>query len=248
MPWPAWWPTIPASAWATTRKTSTRPGWARGGSAPTCAPSGRCSIATGWRACGKRPGWYAGLLGEVRDTEVLMERLEHQARSLPKEDAAAVTPIVARLAKEREAGRKRLLKGMDSPRYIALLDRLTEAAAQPQFASDATSGGPGQAAADALPALVRRPWKRLAKAVRELPEVPADEQLHAVRILAKHTRYAAEAAAGVIGKPATHLRQADRRRPDGPRRPPGRLRDGGLAAPGRRRRPARPGRPCSSAS
>ncbi len=49
-------------------------------------------------------GWYAGLLGEVRDTEVLMERLEHQARSLPKEDAAAVTPIVARLAKER-AGR-----------------------------------------------------------------------------------------------------------------------------------------------
>jgi CHAD domain-containing protein len=33
--------------------------------------------------------------------------------------------------------------------------------------------------------------------------VPADEQLHAVRILAKHTRYAAEAAAGVIGKPAT---------------------------------------------
>ena len=59
------------------------------------------------------------------------------------------------------------------------------------------------AAADAVPALVRRPWKRLARAVKELPDVPADEQLHAVRILAKHTRYAAEAAAGVIGKPAT---------------------------------------------
>jgi CHAD domain-containing protein len=94
-------------------------------------------------------GWYAALLGEVRDTEVLMERLEHQARSLPKEDAAAVKPIVARLAREREAGRK-----------------------------------------------------RLPSAVKDLPEIPADEQLHAVRILAKHTRYAAEAAAGVIGKPA----------------------------------------------
>ncbi|HEU5447774.1 MAG TPA: CYTH and CHAD domain-containing protein [Acidimicrobiia bacterium] len=147
-------------------------------------------------------GWYAALLGEVRDTEVLMERLEHQARSLPKEDAAAVTPIVKRLAREREAGRKRLLEGMDSPRYIALLDRLTEAAAQPQFAPDA-KGGPGQPAADALPALVRRPWKRLSKAVADLPKVPADEQLHAVRILAKHTRYAAEAAAGVIGKRAS---------------------------------------------
>jgi CHAD domain-containing protein len=147
-------------------------------------------------------GWYAGLLGEVRDTEVLMERLEQQARSLPKEDAAAVKPIVARLARERAAGRKRLLEGMDSPRYIALLDRLTEAAAQPQFAPDA-KGGHGQPAADALPALVRRPWKRLSKAVSDLPEVPADEQLHAVRILAKHTRYAAEAAAGVVGKPAS---------------------------------------------
>ncbi|MGH9008265.1 MAG: CHAD domain-containing protein, partial [Acidimicrobiia bacterium] len=148
-------------------------------------------------------GWYAGLLGDVRDTEVLMERLEHQARSLPKEDAAAVTPVVARLAREREAARERLLEGMDSPRYIALLDRLTEAAAQPQFAPDEEGGGPGRPATGALPALVRRPWKRLSKAVKELPEVPADEQLHAVRILAKHTRYAAEAAARVIGKTAT---------------------------------------------
>jgi CHAD domain-containing protein len=148
-------------------------------------------------------GWYAGLLGEVRDIEVLMERLDRQAHTLPKEDAAAVTPIVARLAREREAARERLLEGMDSPRYIALLDRLTEAAAQPQFASGEDGEGSRGPAADALPALVRRPWKRLAKAVKELPEIPADEQLHAVRILAKHTRYAAEAAAGVIGKQAS---------------------------------------------
>jgi len=143
-------------------------------------------------------GWYAALLGDVRDTEVLMERLEHQAATLPKEDAAAVKTIVRRLAREREAARARLLAGMDSRRFVALLDRLTEAAAQPQFAQEAV----GQRAADVLPALVRRPWRRLAKAVKALPEVPADEQLHAVRILAKHTRYAAEAAAGVVGKRA----------------------------------------------
>jgi CHAD domain-containing protein len=145
-------------------------------------------------------GWYAALLGDVRDSEVLMERLEHQGATLPKEDAAAVTTIVRRLARDREAARVRLLEGMDSPRYVALLDRLTEAASQPEFAE---GDGPRQAAADALPALVRRPWRRLAKAVKALPEVPADEQLHAVRILAKHTRYAAEAAAPVVGKPAT---------------------------------------------
>jgi CHAD domain-containing protein len=148
-------------------------------------------------------GWYAALLGEVRDTEVLMERLEVQAHRLPKEDATGVKSIVRRLAREREAARSRLLEGMNSPRYVALLDRLTEAAVAPQFAAVATGGGPGQPAADALPALVRRPWRRLAKAVRALPEVPADEQLHGVRILAKHTRYAAEAASGVVGKRAT---------------------------------------------
>jgi CHAD domain-containing protein len=145
-------------------------------------------------------GWYAALLGDVRDAEVLMERLEHQGATLPKEDAAAVKTIVRRLARDREAARVRLLEGMDSPRYVALLDRLTEAASQPEFAE---GEGPAQAAADALPGLVRRPWRRLAKAVKALPEVPADEQLHAVRILAKHTRYAAEAAAPVMGKPAT---------------------------------------------
>jgi CHAD domain-containing protein len=58
-------------------------------------------------------------------------------------------------------------------------------------------------AADALPALVRRPWRRLRNAVKALPDVPADVDLHAVRILAKHTRYAAEAAAGVVGKQAS---------------------------------------------
>jgi CHAD domain-containing protein len=147
-------------------------------------------------------GWYAALLGDVRDTEVLMERLEHQASTLPKEDASAVKTIVARLARERGAGRKRLLEGMDDPRYVALLDRLSEAAAQPEFAGAGQGDGPQQAGADALPGLVRRPWRRLAKAVKGLPEVPADEELHAVRILAKHTRYAAEAAVGVVGKQA----------------------------------------------
>jgi CHAD domain-containing protein len=147
-------------------------------------------------------GWYAALLGDVRDTEVLMERLEHQARSLPKEDAAAVTSVVRRLAAERHKARVRLLEAMDSPRYTALLDRLTDAASNPVFNAD-DSHGAAQPAVEVLPALVRRPWRRLAKAVKELPEVPADEQLHAVRILAKHTRYAAEASAGVVGKPAT---------------------------------------------
>ena len=103
--------------------------------------------------------------------------LDHQARTLPKDDAAAVTPIVNRLAKEREAARSRLLEGMDSDRYVALLDRLVDAATEPRFAAPGGGRDPArQAATDILPGLVQRPWRRLAKAVQALPETPADEE------------------------------------------------------------------------
>ncbi len=150
-------------------------------------------------------GWYAGLLGAVRDAEVLMERLERQGTTLAKEDAAGVASLVRCLADDREAARAHLLEAMNAPRYAELLDRLTAAAAAPVAALDADLA---QDAEEVLPALAGRPWRRLRKAVRALPETPADEELHAVRILAKHTRYAAEAAAPVIGKPASRFAQA----------------------------------------
>jgi CHAD domain-containing protein len=62
-----------------------------------------------------------------------------------------------------------------------------------------------QRAADVLPVLVRRPWKHLQQAVDQLGEDPPDEALHEIRIRAKRMRYAAEAVAGVIGKPARQL-------------------------------------------
>ncbi len=150
-------------------------------------------------------GWFAGLLGVVRDAEVLMERLEGQAASLAKEDAAGVALLVRRLADDREAGRVHLLEAMNSARYGELLDRLMAAAAAPVAAPEADLSQPAEAA---LPGLVGRPWRRLRKAVRALPETPADAELHAVRILAKHTRYAAEAAVPVIGKRAGAFAQA----------------------------------------
>lgn len=144
-------------------------------------------------------GWLAGLLGAVRDAEVLTERLRRQSVQLPKEDVEGIGGLLGHLADDREAGRARLLEEMNGPRYVELLDRLVAAAA-PVFAEDVVAEQP---AAEALPALVRRPWRRLRNAVRALPAEPADEELHAVRILAKHCRYAAEAAAPVMGKRAS---------------------------------------------
>jgi CHAD domain-containing protein len=63
-------------------------------------------------------------------------------------------------------------------------------------------------AADVLVPLVRRPWRHLRDAVDHLGDDPPDELLHEVRIRAKRLRYAAEAVAGVIGKPARQLASA----------------------------------------
>lgn len=144
--------------------------------------------------------WAAAALGAVRDADVLTERLRGQAASLPEVDAAGFAPVLRRLADEREAARAALLDAMRSDRYVTLLDRLVEAAARPQLTAEAEAP-----ASRTLPPLVAGQWRKLRRAVGKLPKRPPDVDLHAVRILAKRARYAAEAAAPAAGKPARKL-------------------------------------------
>jgi CHAD domain-containing protein len=147
--------------------------------------------------------WLAEFLGDVRDADVLTERLRRQAADLPEVDAASFAPVLRRLADEREVARARLREVMASDRYVALLDRLVVAANSPMLAP-----GGDKRADDIVPPLVARPWKKLRKAVRALPDDPADEALHGVRILSKRARYAAEAAIPAVGKPARRFAAA----------------------------------------
>lgn len=143
--------------------------------------------------------WLAGALGAVRDADVLIERLRRQAATLPEPDTAALAPIFRRLATNRDQARSELLEAMHSARYIALLDRLVDAAHHPAYRKKAKAKAK---AAKVVPRLVARPWRRLRKAVKAMPNSPPDADLHRVRILAKRTRYAAEAAAPLVGKKA----------------------------------------------
>ena len=96
----------------------------------------------------------------------------------------------------REGGRRapaqELLAALDSPRYLTLLDRVEETISHPPVADADVS------LADVAP----RAWTKLRKAVKALPETPADADLHAVRIKAKRARYAAELAAPAVGHAA----------------------------------------------
>ena len=147
--------------------------------------------------------WLGGVLGAVRDADVLDERLRAQAARLPPSDADAAAGLLGRLDDERRAATARALEAMDSDRYLTLVDRLVAAASVPPVVDEAAVR-----ARKHLPAAVKGPWKHLARAVESLDDDPPDEALHEVRIRAKRLRYAAEAVAPVIGRRATRLAKA----------------------------------------
>lgn len=146
--------------------------------------------------------WLGGLLGEVRDADVLLERLEEQVAELPEVDRPAGERILDVLRAEREVSREALLAGMRSERYFALLDRLLAASRAVPGSTDGTD------LELELSDLVATPWKKLRQAVHELDDDPPDTELHAVRIRAKRARYAAEAVAPAVGKAAKKFASA----------------------------------------
>jgi len=144
--------------------------------------------------------WVAAGLGDVRDKQVMAQRVRSRTTALAEGDAAAVGELAAQLEVESEEARGRLVLDMRSERYIALLDRLVEGARTPSLTEEAATP-----ASEAVVAIVRRDWRRLRKAVRRLDKHPPDDELHHVRILAKRARYAAEAAEPVTGKAAARF-------------------------------------------
>jgi CHAD domain-containing protein len=151
--------------------------------------------------------WLARLLGEVRDGDVLLERLRRSAAALAVDEPAA--PVLDMLQASRDAAHATLLDAFRDDRYARLLDRLVDAANHPVLGPDAD-----EPASEVVPKLVHRPWHRLSKRARALGDHPTDAQLHEIRIRTKRARYAAEAAAPVLGKQARGFAHAAARLQD----------------------------------
>jgi CHAD domain-containing protein len=153
--------------------------------------AGRGLVVPGWadplRAELK---WIGGLLGPVRDLDVLLEHLDAEASSLEDgDDARAFRRLRRRLAQEREQARSALLDGMGTERYFRLLDTL-----------EGSADAPGTGEPVALDAIAAEEFARLRKAARALPKHPSDDELHRIRIETKHARYAAELAEPALKK------------------------------------------------
>jgi CHAD domain-containing protein len=148
-------------------------------------------------------GWLASLLGEVRDGDVLLERCRSQLAELADDEATGAAAVLETLETARDDAHQRLLGTLEGSRYVTLLSLLVDAANEP-----ALSAGAVEPAAEVVPALVRRPWHKLEKRVLALGEHPPDAELHEIRIRTKRVRYAAEAVAPVVGKPARAFARA----------------------------------------
>ena len=124
------------------------------------------------------------ILGEVRDLDVLLARLDAEAAELGGEDAKRAASLLAALRTERSGSRSRLLGALRSDEYLALLDDTARTIDELEPSGSAAT----------LDELTDKAAAKLRKAVRKLPEEPANEELHAVRKKGKRARYAGELA------------------------------------------------------
>jgi CHAD domain-containing protein len=149
--------------------------------------------------------WLGGLLGHVRDADVLSELLTAGLDELPGAQRAAGTGLTDRLHTARGHDRDALLEAMRSPRYARLLEWLVAGANDPRLRAKVESKR-----ADAIvDRLTAPPRKKLARHVRQLGSPPTNEELHDVRKKAKQARYALEAVAPISGNRTVAKRLAD---------------------------------------
>jgi triphosphatase len=149
--------------------------------------------------------WIAGALGEVRDLDVQLERLDGWISSASSEDREPLEALRAVFQERRKKACRSMLRRLDSRRYArlvesfgAFLERGASRRAQP-------SRQPILAAA---PDLVRKPYRKVRKLGDPLGEESSSEEYHELRKKGKRLRYALEFLSDIYGDPAKVLIKA----------------------------------------
>lgn len=148
--------------------------------------------------------WFAGLLGVVRDLEVLEARLLADLAEVPAE--LVIGPVAgqiqAELTTSRQAGWDAVVEALDSPRYRRLAAELH------RWRGDGPLTKEAEAPAKKVRKYVKRANKKLARRLDRAIEAhltgdpETDHLLHAARKAGKRARYAIELAAPLLGPKA----------------------------------------------
>lgn len=146
--------------------------------------------------------WLAGLLGAVRDLDVLMDRFR-KAAAREGLLVEALAPLFAELMARHARASRELRAALTGDRYRELLAALQDAIAHPALGSAAAAP-----CRTALAPLAAAAWRRLGKRGRALEIDDPDEAFHEVRKRAKRARYTAELVAPILsGSAARSVRR-----------------------------------------
>ena len=148
-------------------------------------------------------GWYARLLGEIRDLDVTAGRLEQSIQQSAELDARSA--LAAFIETERARAGAALVDARGEPRYQVLLRQLDRLAHDLPLSPRAE-----QPAASQLVLLLRRPWRDVREAGRVARRSGREIDLHLLRIRAKELRYAAEVASAALGPKSQRVARAAR--------------------------------------
>jgi CHAD domain-containing protein len=148
--------------------------------------------------------WLGDLLGDVRDADVLRERLLSRLSRLADEDRSAAELLIANLDARRDDARVQLLTALNEARYRRVADAVVAAARAPAVLPEVASARADAAFRPALESL----WKDMDEAIGHAVADASDESLHRARIRTKRLRYAADAVEPVFGKRARRFAKA----------------------------------------
>jgi len=145
--------------------------------------------------------WYAGVLGEVRDLDVLRSGIVKSLSLV--EDEPLKTEIEVRLDKRINEAQERSALERATKRYALLVDGIATIGSS--VALNTRAKGP---ALKVLGSQIKGPWRDVRKANRTARSDSSNENLHKLRIELKRLQCAGEVLGLVVGKPAVKMARA----------------------------------------
>ena len=154
--------------------------------------------------------WVARSLGEVRDLDVQIDRLESWRDEADEERSEFLGKILDILGKRRAEARGRMLQTLDSARYERLETSFGEMLQRgPGTERELAQGNghslQGEPVTSAAPDLISARYRKWRKAAKRLDESSPPDDFHDLRKKGKRLRYTLEFVSEVYGKPVAAL-------------------------------------------
>ncbi|HEY6580381.1 MAG TPA: CHAD domain-containing protein [Rubrobacter sp.] len=160
----------------------------------------------GW--FGEELRWVAQALGEVRDLDVQIERLEAWEEEADEETSRSLDKILGITGKRRAKAREDMLAALDSDRYEILESSFAQMLSRGPEREVARTNGQdvaGEPITLVAPALISRRFRKWRKAARRLDASSSPEAFHDARKKGKRLRYTLEFVSEVYGEPVQEL-------------------------------------------